>query len=83
MKVVEVFGELGYALSIRLSFEAETLGLEEGLELFIVGNDAIVDDREFPARVRSGCCQFYLASLRERDVKTESSLPTCGDGSSI
>ena len=52
--VVDVLCELGNALSVGLSLELETLGLEESLKLLVVGDDTVVDDGEFPVGVRSG-----------------------------
>lgn len=51
MGVVDVFGKLRDSLSVRLGFELETLALEQCLELFVVCDDAIVNDRELPRRI--------------------------------
>jgi hypothetical protein len=51
--VVDVLCELGNALSVGLSLELETLGLEESLKLLVVGDDTVVDDGELPVGVRS------------------------------
>jgi hypothetical protein len=44
--VVDVLGELGDTLGVRLALENLALALEQGLQLLVVGNDTIVDDRE-------------------------------------
>jgi hypothetical protein len=55
--VVEVLCELGNALGIGLRLELEALSGEEGLELLVVGDDAIVDDGEFPGGIGSVMCR--------------------------
>lgn len=51
--IVDVLGQLGNALGIGFSLKLETLAAEESLQLLVVGDDAIVDDSEFPIGVRS------------------------------
>lgn len=51
--IINILGELGNALRIGVGFELEALRNEERLKLLVVGNDAIVNDTEFPGRVRS------------------------------
>lgn len=51
--VVDVLGELGNTFRIGLGLESQALGLEEGLELLVVGDDTVVDDGELPVGVRS------------------------------
>lgn len=53
MLIVQEFGKFGNAFGISVGFEAESLGFEKGLEFFVVGDDTIVNDGEFPVRVRS------------------------------
>lgn len=53
VEVVQVLGQLRNALGIRLGLELEALGAQQGLELLVVGDDTIVDNREFPSRVGS------------------------------
>lgn len=50
--VVDVLCELGDGLGVGLGLELEALGLEERLDLLVVGDDAIVDDGELPVGVR-------------------------------
>jgi hypothetical protein len=59
--VVEVLGELGNALGIRLGLELEALGAQEGLELLVVGDDTIVDDGELPGGVGPARGEAVLA----------------------
>ena len=49
--VVQVLGQLGNALGIRLGLEAEALGAKEGPQLLVVGDDTVVDDGELPIRI--------------------------------
>ena len=65
MGVEEVFGELCNALGIGLGLKAETLALEEGLELFVVGDDTIVNDSELPLGIRA-----VLWSAKEATLNT-------------
>jgi hypothetical protein len=51
--VVEELGELRNALRVGLGLESEALGLEQGLQLLVVCDDAIVNDGELPCGVRS------------------------------
>lgn len=51
--VVNVLGELGDGLGVRLGLELEALALEESLQLLVVGNDTIVDDSKLPLGVGS------------------------------
>jgi hypothetical protein len=48
---VDVLGELGNGLGVGLGLKLEALAFEEGLEFLVVGDDAVVDDGEFPIRV--------------------------------
>src|SRR3981189_356877 len=52
MFVVEEFSKLGNAFSVGVGFEFETLCLQKCSELFIVGDDAVVDHAELPIGVR-------------------------------
>lgn len=54
--IVEVFGKFGDALGVCLRLESEPLAFEECLQLLVVGNDAIVNDRKFPIRIGSVKC---------------------------
>ena len=49
--VVEVFGKLGNALGVCVGLESEASTFEKSLQLLIVGDDTIVDDRELPFRI--------------------------------
>lgn len=51
--VVNVFGELRDALGVGLGLELEALGRQQGLQLLIVCDDAIVDDAKLPIGIRS------------------------------
>lgn len=51
MLVVEVLCEFGNALCIGLRLELVAFGLQEGLKLLVVCDDAVMDDRKFPGRV--------------------------------
>lgn len=51
--VEDVLGQLGNGLGIRLSLELKALGLEQGSQLLVVGDDTIVDDGELPLGVGS------------------------------
>lgn len=51
--VEDVLGQLGDGLGIGLSLESEALGLEQGSQLLVVGDDTIVDDGELPLGVGS------------------------------
>lgn len=51
--VVDVLGQLGNTLGIGLGLESQALGLQESLELLVVGNDTIVDNGELPVGIRS------------------------------
>jgi hypothetical protein len=59
--VVDVLGELGNALSVGLGLELEALGLEESLQLLVVGDDTVVDNAELPVGVRSTLRGLWLA----------------------
>lgn len=48
MLIIKVLGELGNALGICLRLKLEPFSLKESLKLLVVGNDAIVNDRELP-----------------------------------
>lgn len=54
--VVEVLGELGDALRVRLGLEPEPLAFEKCLQLLVIGDDAVMNDRKFPSRVRPVKC---------------------------
>jgi hypothetical protein len=58
---VDVLGELGNALSVGLGLELEALGLEESLQLLVVGDDTVVDNAELPVGVRSTLRGLWLA----------------------
>lgn len=66
VRVVEEFGEFSNALGVRIGLELEALALEKRPELFVVGDDTIVDDGELPLGVRPILCQlrFDLLCLR-------------------
>lgn len=49
--IVEVFGKLGDAFCVCLRLELETLALEKDLQFLVVGDDAIMNDGKFPARI--------------------------------
>src|SRR5690606_23871851 len=49
--IMDVLGELGNALGIRLGLEPEALALEQSLQLLVVGDNAIVDNGELPVGV--------------------------------
>ena len=51
--VVDVLGKLRDALGVGVCLKLVALGRQEGLKLLVVGDDTIVDNREFPSRVRS------------------------------
>lgn len=50
---VEVPGELHHGLRVGLGREDVALGLEEGLDVLVVGDDAVVDDDEAVVGVRA------------------------------
>lgn len=50
--VEEILGKLSNALGVGLRFKAEALALQQSSEFFVVGDDTIVDNGEFPAQVR-------------------------------
>lgn len=52
--IVEVLRKFGNAFGVGFSLKLEALGSQEGLEFLVIGDDTIVDDREFPSWVRSG-----------------------------
>lgn len=47
MGIVEEFGKFGNTFSIGVSLELETLAFEESPELFVVGDNTIVNNDEF------------------------------------
>ena len=47
---------LRFAIGISVRLELEALASEEGLELLVVGDDAIVDNGEFPVGIGSIRC---------------------------
>jgi hypothetical protein len=51
--IVKVLCKLGDALGIGLGLELEALSSQQGLELLVVGDDAIVDNGELPVGVRA------------------------------
>lgn len=53
MLVENVLRQFGDGLGIGLSFELETLGLKQGSQFLVVGDDTIVDDGELPLGVGS------------------------------
>ena len=62
---VDVLGELRDGLSVGLSLELVALALEQSLQLLVVCDDTVVDDREFPVGVGPACtkCQSTVFSL--------------------
>lgn len=52
--VEDVLGQLGDGLSVGLGLEYEALGLEQGSQFLVVGDDTIVNDSELPLRIGSG-----------------------------
>lgn len=52
MGVIEKFGKDGNAFGIGVGLESETFAFEQSLELLVVGDNAIVDNAEFPLGVR-------------------------------
>ena len=44
--VVDVLDELGDDLGVRVRLKAKALGLQEGLNVLVVGDDAVVDDKK-------------------------------------
>lgn len=61
--VVDVLGQLGNALGIRLGLKFEALGGEQGLELLVVGDDAVVDNNELGVGVGAVGSQFTRPSV--------------------
>lgn len=51
--VVEVFGKFGNAFSVRFRLKPEPFAFQKRLQLLIVCDDSIVNNREFPAIVGS------------------------------
>lgn len=51
MLIIQVLGKLSNALGVGLGLKLETLALEEELQLFVVGDDAIVNYRKLPFRI--------------------------------
>jgi hypothetical protein len=49
---VDVLGELRDGLSVGLGLELVALALEQSLQLLVVCDDSVVDDRELPVGVR-------------------------------
>ena len=62
---VDVLCELGNGLGVGLSLELVALALEQSLQLLVVCDDTVVDDREFPVGVGPACtkCQSTVFSL--------------------
>lgn len=56
--VVDVLGQLGNALGIRLGLKLEALAGEQGLELLVVGDDTVVDNNELGVGVGAVGSQF-------------------------
>jgi hypothetical protein len=52
---VDVFCELGNGLGVGLSLELVALALEQGLQLLVICDDAVVDDGELPVGVGPVC----------------------------
>jgi len=75
VRVVEELGEFGNALGVRVGLELEALAFEERPELFVVGDDTVVDDCELPLGVRPVLCQLCFTLLCAVSL-------TCVDGSS-
>jgi hypothetical protein len=57
--VVDVLGELGNALGIRLGLKLEALAGEQGLELLVVGDDTVVDNNELGVGVGADFSLIY------------------------
>lgn len=47
--IVEVFGEFSNTLCVRLRLELESFAFKKDFKFFVVSDDAIVHDGEFPA----------------------------------
>ena len=73
--VEEIFRKFSDAFRVCVGLKAETLGLEKGLQFFVISNDTVVDNGEFPFRVRSKLVQFYPVALAFGTL-------TCVDGNS-
>src|SRR5277367_1690521 len=74
MLVVEEFSKLGNAFSVGIGFEFETLCLQKCSELFIVGDDTVVDHAELPIGVRP-----VLSSSASTHTPDKSQY-SCGNG---
>jgi hypothetical protein len=61
--IEEVLRELSNAFRVSLGLELEALGGEQGLQLLVVGNDAIVNDGELPVRIRATQKRIESVSL--------------------
>jgi hypothetical protein len=48
MFVIKIFRKLGNAFSVSVGLEFEALRLQKRSQLFVVGDDAIVDNTELP-----------------------------------
>jgi len=51
--IVKVLGELGDALRVCLGLEPEPFAFEKCFQLFVIGDDAVMNNRKFPVWVRS------------------------------
>ena len=63
--VVKILGELGNALGVGLGFKLETLALKQSLELLIVRDDPVMNDRELPVGIRAVICLVRICALFE------------------
>ena len=61
--IVEEFGKFCNAFSIGVSLEFEALALKESLELFVVRDDAVVDNGELPLGIGSRICQLSIGRV--------------------
>lgn len=59
VRIVEEFGELRNAFGVGVGLKLEPLALKERLELFVVGDDTIVDDSELPLGIGSGTISLF------------------------
>lgn len=57
---VDVLGELRDGLSVGLGLELVALALEQSLQLLVVCDDSVVDDRELPVGVRPAGAKSQL-----------------------
>lgn len=78
--VIKVLGELGNALSISLGFKLETLALKQSLELLVVRDDPVMNDRELPVGIGPVICLVRTCPLFEASLCTVAKLT--GEGGS-